>query len=240
MVELAVAALAGMGIGFLAALPAIGPVSISVVRSSLTHGRRGGLWVAAGAATVDALLCFLTLIATGFIGTLIGFFGAHPVLSLLVQLGCVGILLIYGAAQFRHRTLLHSGTPKSPPSIIARLERRGHFLLGVGTALTNLANPTFLPSLAYLGVVAHEFHIVSAHHLGTTLAFAAGFGIGNFCWLGVLSHGVHHFRHRLSGEALERLHRLTGAALIGIGTLLGIRILAATRWHDVLRLLPAL
>jgi threonine/homoserine/homoserine lactone efflux protein len=241
MVELTIAVLAGAGIGFLLAVPAIGPVSISVVRSSLVQGRHAGFWAAAGAATVDALLCLLMLMATGFVGTVVGFLGAHPLLSLSIQLLCVLVLIGYGIAQLRLRTSrLVGAAPTRFASFLDRLQRRGHFLLGMGVALTNLANPAFPSSLAYLGVVAHQFQLVSAEHFGSLLGFALGFGIGNLGWLMILSQGVHRFRHRLSGEALERLYRLVGAALIGVGTVLGIRILAATRWHDILRLLPVL
>lgn len=242
MLELPIAILVGAGIGFLLAMPAIGPVSISVLRSSLAHGSHAGVWVAAGAAVVDALLCLLMLVATGFVGMVVGFLGAHPLLSTGIQLLCAVVLILYGIIQLRLRgSRLASTTPRFlSPSLLDRLQRRGHFLLGVGLALTNLANPAFPSSLAYVGVVAHEFRIVSAEHFGSVLAFALGFGAGNLCWLTLLALGVHRFRHRLSGEALERLHRLVGAALIGVGTMLSIRILTATRWHDILRLLPAL
>ncbi|MCS7169187.1 MAG: LysE family translocator, partial [Candidatus Kapabacteria bacterium] len=194
----------------------------------------------AGAAAMDALLCFLALIATGALGVTLGFIGAHPLLSLLIQLSCVGILVSFGIAQLRKRWYTRQQHPvlTEPPGIVRSLQRRGHFFLGLGMAAMNVVNPTFPSSLAYIGIVAHEFRIVSTNHLASIITFAVGFGFGNLCWLAVLAHGIHRFRHRLSTEALERLYRLVGVALIGVGTMLGIRVVTATRWHELLRLLP--
>lgn len=239
MMRVLLAGLAGIGIGFLLAVPAIGPVSLSVLRSSLTQGRRAGISVALGAALVDAVLCFLALLATGFLGMLTGLTGMHPILSLLLQLSCVGLLIGYGVVQLqRGYSSVAVPTPPHHP-VVAHLLQRGHLFLGMGMALTNLANPTFPSSLAYVALVAHEFQLVSAEEWWSLAAFATGFGVGNLCWLIVLAHGVHYFRRYLSGEAMERLRHVVGVALIGIGTLLGLRILTAVRWHDVLRFLPA-
>ncbi len=239
MVSLLIAGLAGTGIGFLLAVPAIGPVSLSVLRSSLTQGRRAGIYVALGAALVDALLCFLALFATGFLGMLIGFAGMHPILSLLLQLSCVGLLIGYGILQLQQKRSFPAPPELSQHPVVAQLLRRGHFFVGMGMALTNIANPTFPSSLAYIAVIAHEFQLVRTEQWWSLTAFAAGFGAGNLCWLALLAYGIHHFRRYLRGEAMERLRHFVGIALIGLGTLLGIRILTAVRWHDVLRLLPA-
>jgi hypothetical protein len=102
----------------------------------------------------------------------------------------------------------------------------------------NLANPAFLPSLLYLGVLGAPVPLGAAEQMMTVVAFAGGFGTGNLLWLSFLAYGMHHFRRRLSGESLERLYRLMGLALIGVGTLLGIRVLMATKWHELARLLP--
>ncbi len=241
MVEAVVAGLMGAGIGFLFALPAIGPVSLSVVRSSLAQGQRAGFFVALGAALVDTMLCLVALLATGFLSTLMSFLNVHPLLSVLIQFGCVGILIGYGVLQLRRHDSLtprRSATTTSLP-FVEPLLRRGHFFVGIGMALTNLANPTFPSSLAYLAVAVHEFGVVPAGQWYSLTAFAIGFGAGNFSWLALVSHGIHRFRRYFSGEAMERLRRVVGVAFIGVGAVLGMRILTAIRWHDVLRFLPA-
>jgi threonine/homoserine/homoserine lactone efflux protein len=242
MLAVAAAGLSGIGIGLLFALPAIGPVTLTVLRSSLLYGRRAGLSVAAGAATVDFVLCLLTLVTTGLLGAVLGFLGAHPTLSLLVQFSCVALLIGFGVLQLRQRHLTGSAPPSTtaePPPVLQHLQQRGHYFLGLGLTVMNMANPTFLPSLAYVGVIAHEFGLVQQGNPWSILAFALGFGLGNLGWLSLLAYGTHHVRYRLSGEAMERLYRIVGVALIGVGAMLGIRILLTTRWHELVRFLPA-
>jgi len=238
MLAIFLAGFAGAAIGFVGAMPAIGPVTLSVVRASLVHGRKAGFHVAAGAASVDSLLCLLALAATGAVGSLLHFLGAHPVLSFLLQLLCVSVLVGYGIVQLRRREPAPVSSAEVPTTLV-RLQQRGHFLLGAGLALMNLAQPTFPSSLLYISIVAHEFQLVQARYFGSLLAFALGFGMGTFGWLALLAHGMQRFRYHLRGESLERLHRIVGVALIGIGTMLGIRILTAVRWHELLRFLPA-
>jgi homoserine/homoserine lactone efflux protein len=230
----------GLLVGIVLALP-LGPVSLATLRTSLQYGVRAGISVAVGAALLDVVYCLLALLATGVILKLLGFVGEHPLLSLVVQLCCVAVLLGYGAVQVWRKREKPPAPPSSPLAVkllAQRFHHRHGLALGVGMALVNLANPAFLPSLLYLGVLVHQFHWVQPERMMTVVAFAGGFGTGNLLWLSFLAYGMHHFRRRLSGESLERLYRLMGLALIGVGTLLGIRVLMATKWHELARLLP--
>jgi homoserine/homoserine lactone efflux protein len=230
----------GLLVGIVLALP-LGPVSLATLRTSLQYGVRAGISVAVGAALLDVVYCLLALLATGVILKLLGFVDEHPLLSLVVRLCCVAVLLGYGAVQVwrkREKPPAPSSSPLAVKLLAQRFHHRHGLALGVGMALVNLANPAFLPSLLYLGVLVHQFHWVQPEQMMTVVAFAGGFGTGNLLWLSFLAYGMHHFRRRLSGESLERLYRLMGLALIGVGTLLGVRVLMATKWHELARLLP--
>ncbi|MCS7176479.1 MAG: LysE family transporter [Candidatus Kapabacteria bacterium] len=240
MVTAVVSSLAGVVVGVLVALPAVGPVTITVVQNSLLRGRQAGLHTAAGAGLVDALLCFVALLATGAISNMLNFLGAHPIFSLSLQLLFVAVIVVYGVIQLQQpRPVTWPRAIPAPPAAVWSLQQRGAFFVGAGMALMNIASPTFTSTLAYVGLLAHEFRLVSPGDPWSIGAFALGFGLGNFLWLQLLASGIHHFRQRLNQEALERLYRLVGVVLIGVGTMLGIRVLATTRWHDIFRLLPA-
>lgn len=229
--------LAGIVVGYVLAIPP-GPVGVTVLKSAMRGDKKCGVSIAAGAGFMDIFFCLLAILATtALFETLQSFFADYPVAMVgfqaVVVLGTVG----YGILQFRTpKSAADVPQPKQPrlSQLAIRLQQNGPFFLGVGIALTNIASPTFLPSLCYTTMSVQHFGLVSASILGGVL-FAIGFGFGNFAWSYTLLRVILHFRSRFSPALTVRIHQFAGLTMIGVGTYLGYRVLLVTKWAELIR-----
>jgi threonine/homoserine/homoserine lactone efflux protein len=242
--------LTGAILGFLLAIPP-GPVGVSVIRIALKDDRRGGILVGIGASLMDVLYClFAMLFTSAFFSTLEYFFVTYPFAMLLFQGICVAGMVLFGLMQFRNPKQINPQASScagiEPPAprlsafrrLIQKMQHHGPFFLGVGIALTNIANPTFLPSLAYTSMFVQHQHLVEISTAGS-LGFSIGFGAGNFGWMYLLLRLIMHFKARFSSEFTLRIQRFAGLTMIGVGTYLGYRVILVTKWAEILRLLFA-
>ncbi len=233
--------LIGVLVGFVLAV-APGPVGVTILKAGLRGDRRGGTLISFGASLLD---CFYSLVAmltaSVFFNSLQSLFVTHPVVIFTFQVACGAAMIMYGIHQFRA-----TSSPKSiqvPHSsslrtIISNLQKNGPFLFGVGIALANIANPTFLPSLTSTAMLVQHYSLVETT-LTDSIMYSLGFGIGNFGWLYGLLRVVVHFKERFSPSLTITIHRLAGATMIGAGALLGYRVLLFTKWADLVRLVFA-
>ncbi len=231
--------LSGVIVGYVLAIPP-GPVGVTVLKSGMRGDEKCGVSIAAGAGVMDILFCMIAILATSAIfQTLEQFFSHYPLAQLSFQAVVVAIIVAYGILQFRSSD--SSTKNKAPKKSLLyeysrRLQSNGPFFLGVGIALANIANPTFLPSLGYTTMGVQHFGLVGASFVDSVL-FSLGFGIGNFCWLYSLLRFVSHYRSRFSPALTLRIHQFAGLTMIGVGTYLGYRVLLVTKWAELLRTL---
>lgn len=233
--------LVGVAVGFVLAI-APGPVGVTILKSGLRGDERGGALISLGASFLDCVYSLLAMLtATMFFGALQSLFTNHPIIMFFFQLACITAMIVYGLLQFRTPTVKQEAAARNPGSLIAlttRLKKNGPFFLGVGIALANIANPTFLPSLTYTSMLVQHSSLIETTVLGSVV-YSIGFGLGNFGWLYGLLRVVLHYRERFSPSLTIRIHRFAGATLIGAGALLGYRVLLFTKWTELLRFVIA-
>ena len=112
------------------------------------------------------------------------------------------------------RSSRHGGAARARPEARGRL--RGDVspaLSGVLLALTNLANPMFLPSLIFVMSLLQVRGWVG-HAVGDHLMYALGFGGGAALWYVLLLRTVTHLRAQFSPTVLPMLARVAGGVLL--------------------------
>jgi hypothetical protein len=102
-------------------------------------------------------------------------------------------------------------------------------LLGVLLALTNLANPTFLPALIFVVSVLQARGWVG-HDLGAHALYAVGFGAGGALWFLLLLRVLTRLRTQLASTFIPMLSKMAGGALLLCALLLTYHLVIATAW----------
>ncbi|MBS1536900.1 MAG: LysE family transporter [Bacteroidetes bacterium] len=234
--------LIGAIVGFVLAV-APGPVGVTVLKAGLRGDRRGGALISLGASVLDFIYSLLAMLtASIFFSSLQSLFINHPIVMLIFQVVCGGSMIIYGVFQFRNTKPdkdFSDSTTSTLRLLISNLQKNGPFLFGVGIALANVANPTFLPSLTSTVLLVQHYSLVETTLIGSVM-YSIGFGIGNFGWLYSLLRVVIHYKERFSPAFTQTIHRFAGATMIGAGALLGYRVLLFTKWTELLRVVLAI
>ena len=128
------------------------------------------------------------------------------------------------------RSSRHGGAARARPEARGRL--RGDVspaLSGVLLALTNLANPMFLPSLIFVMSLLQVRGWVG-HAVGDHLMYALGFGGGAALWYVLLLRTVTHLRAQFSPTVLPMLARVAGGVLLLCAGLLTYSVVMTTAW----------
>jgi hypothetical protein len=95
-------------------------------------------------------------------------------------------------------------------------------------ALTNLASPTFLPSLLFVMSFLHVRGWVG-HTVGAHVLYALGFGGGGALWFVLLLRLLTHLRAQVSPTVMQMLHRVAGGVLFLFAGILAYH-LVTTEW----------
>jgi threonine/homoserine/homoserine lactone efflux protein len=230
----------GLIAGYILAIPP-GPIGMASIRTGLRDGWSAALKLALGAGLFDVAYCALAMVAASAVASMFDDV-AHttPWMPLALQLLIVAVMIAFGVVQLRDRTQAVSDDSLETQSAVLKWFRtHGPFFVGVGFAIANLANPTFIPSLMFVTTLAQNAGVYESTTMAN-LMFAIGFGIGNMAWLATLVRIVLAYRHRMTPSFVTLIQRISGAALIGFGTFYGVRLLIFTKWSEVLRLAVAL
>ena len=206
----------GAIIGFVLAMPP-GPIAMSVIKIGLDKGRKEAFQMSIGTAIMDMFYCTLAVFtATAIDSTITEFFLHNPILLLFFQISVILGFIIFGIYQFKKQQVkqINRSSSNHIPKFIDNLTKRGPFLLGIALALTNIANPTFLPSLTIISAWTHKFNLFDIT-LWHNLIFSVGFGLGNFSWLYLLAFIVMKNKHRLSDLTIARIRQFAGLTFIG-------------------------
>ncbi|KXB97882.1 MAG: hypothetical protein AA908_00230 [Chlorobi bacterium NICIL-2] len=199
-------------IGFVLALPP-GPVAVTVMASALRGRWRHGLAAAAGASLADGVIALGVLFASSALVELLSqMIANHPALAVVGEIAVVAALVTYAVRLGRSSVLRHSSELRD------ELGRsvRGTVISAAATAIANIVNPTFLPSLAGAFAAALSF---LAHRGAITTAgkflMALGFVGGTFAWLAVVVGLIVRNHARFSLRHIMLLRRI-GAAVVMI------------------------
>jgi threonine/homoserine/homoserine lactone efflux protein len=238
---MATAILIGAIFGFILAMPP-GPIAMSVIKIGLDEGRKEAFQMSLGTAIMDMLYCILAVFTASAIdSTITDFFTHNPVILLFFQVSVILLLITFGIFQFKkhQKKQINQVNTVHTPKFIANLTKRGPFLLGVALALTNIANPTFFPSLTIISAWTHKFNLFDITFWHNVI-FSIGFGLGNFAWLYLLAFIVMKNKHRLSDMTVFRIRQFAGLTFIGFGGLIGYRVLVFTNWAQIFKFVFAI
>lgn len=233
----------GILVGIIVAIPP-GPLGFVIIKNTLQHGKKRGLVIGAGTSVMDFIYCLFFIFATGSIfSSISSYLEQYSHLFLLFQICCVLGFIVYGWYNVRNRSIAEadsaSNSQPRKTKIVRELAQRGPFILGLGLAVTQLANPTFAPFMTYLSLFVHEQGLVHPETF-EWLFFATGYAVGIFTWIYILVGLSLRYRKVLSAEFIRRLNQLVGYTMIGFGTYLGYRVGMLIKWMDVFRLVVAL
>jgi len=224
----------GIIVGIILALPP-GPAALTAIKLGLSNSSRHGFLSGLGTATMDFFYCLIAIFATSAIIDWANNFSEHyPFVVILVQLVIVLMVILLGISHIKSSRHGSNEDTSSKCSFIERLSARGPFFIGVGIALTNVINPTFLPSLGYVAINVQQFGFIEPGAI-SNFFFAFGFGLGNLLWLSFLVKSFVTYKEKMSEEFIAKIHKFAGLTLIGFGTFLGYRVLEVVKWSEVLR-----
>ena len=222
------ALLVGLVVGFVLAIPP-GPIAMACVQQGLAGQARAGLALVLGASAMDIVSALLAAFASSaLVGALGGLVLHHAWVRLAFQGGCIVVLVVMGLYYSRAPT---PGDAAQPPP--ARQDRppsdaAAPFMRGILMALTNLASPTFLPSLLFLMSLLHVRGWVG-HTVGAHVLYALGFGGGGALWFVLLLRLLTHLRGQVSPRVMQRLHRMAGGVFFLFAGIL-VYHLVTTGW----------
>lgn len=227
----------GTIIGFVLAMPP-GPIAMASIRLGLDHGRKATFQMAFGTAFLDMIYCLIAIFAASAVqSSLNNFFITYPIISAVLQIIIVSGLIFYGIKQFRQREerIITDEIVLETPEYLNNLKSKGPFLLGIALALTNIANPTFLPSLAVMSAWVQKLSLFDTNAIHFFI-FSLGFGLGNFLWLYTLGVIVHKNKHRLSDSSIHKIRQFAGLTFIGFGGWIGVRLIMLTNWANIFKI----
>ena len=229
--------LSGIILGFILAIPP-GPIAVAVMKAGLQDNGRKGMGIGFGAAFMDIFYCLLLLMATSSIAVQTeSFRNNNQLLVVILQITCVAAMIIYGIINLRaKRSALHSEERRPATSaFIENISSKGPFFIGIGISLTNLVNPTFLPSIASMTMLMQKYGFVDTHII-SQLLFSVGFSVGMMGWIVLLLRTILKYRTRMSPRFIDGLHRFAGITFIGFGTYIGYRAFSVIKWPELVRL----
>jgi len=168
---------------------------------------------------MDIVYALLAAFASsGLVGALRDILTGNAWYLLAFQGGCIVVLVVLGLHYWRPTTPAGAGPPWQEEPERPRGDASPS-LRGVLIALTNLASPTFLPTLIFAMSLVHARgwveHDVSAH-----LLYALGFGAGGALWFLLLLRTLTRLRVQVSPMVMPMLSRIAGGLLLLFALLL--------------------
>jgi putative LysE/RhtB family amino acid efflux pump len=204
------AGLVGLGLGFLVSLQ-IGPMSLFLIRTTLSAGLMAGAAVAAGIALVDGLYAAA------------GAAGAAPLLDiapLRFALGLTGACVLIWLGARTIVTALRVRAAAEMAFDVAR-PRRAFLTSLAGTA----SNPLTIVSWATIFAAASTAG--AARTTPEAALLTAGVAVGSFAWCATLAAGIAVGRRTLGPPALRFANLAAGAGMAAFG----VRLFVGTT-HD--------
>lgn len=229
-----IALLIGAVVGYVLAIPP-GPIGMASVRTGLRDGWRQAVKLSIGAGLLDLIYCSLAMWATSWVvDALKSMEGGNPIVTLTIQLVIVLFMIGFGIYQIREHPVKGVEPGKHPrgDKLLSKVTSNGPFFVGVGFAVANLANPTFIPAVMAMTTFIQKMGVFEQTFLNA-MAFSIGFGAGNTLWLMTLVKLVLAFRDKMTPKFVHRIQQGTGVTLILFAAFYCYRILSATPWDEI-------
>jgi len=227
----------GIIVGYVLAIPP-GPIGLAAIRMGIREGWKSSVKLAVGAGAFDVIYCALAMVATSaVVDWLRDLEASTPAATVGLQLLIVCVMIVFGYIQMREKPVQRDPEAEEqaskPSNLIEWIKGHGPFFVGVGFAVANLANPTFVPALAAMATFVQQLRIFD-NIFANNMLFALGFGLGNMFWLFTLVRLVIANRDKLTPTLIKRIQQVSGVTLIGFGAFYGIRIITLTDWSSLL------
>jgi putative LysE/RhtB family amino acid efflux pump len=222
------ALLVGLVVGFVLAIPP-GPIALACLQQALTGQARQGVALVLGASALDIGYALLAAGASSaLVGALWGLVLHHAWVLLVFQGGCIVVLVVLGVRSCRSTT--PGDAARAQPEARGRpRDDASPYLRGVLIALTNLASPTFLPSLIFTMSLLHVRGWVG-DAVGDHVMYALGFGGGGALWFLLLLRILTHLRAKVSPTVMPMIERVAGGVLLLFAGILAYHLVTTTAW----------
>ena len=229
----------GVAGGFVLSVPP-GPLSIAVTRQAHGGYFRQGFVIVLAAAMMDVVYMLIaTFASSAIVLTLSGLISESAWFPLLFQIACVVVLVYLGISYLTPEKCEQQATVNEAreQKQEARARQMGHtspFFVGLLIAVTNLASPTFLPSMiAFVGFLQANRWL--GHTVVDNLLFSGGFGTGTTIWFVVVMRTLIHFRTRLSPSFITGIYRFAGGSMLLFAAVITYNVAVSTPWGSMLQ-----
>lgn len=204
-----IAILIGFAFGFIGSAPIAGPIAVLVFGRSLDARYRSALLVGMGGALAESIYALLAF--WGFAELLAEHVWIEPVSR------AAGALILLGLGV---SFLWRKPSPDKPEA--AESAGAGSFFTGL---TISALNPTLIATWTGAVATLRGTGAVSVEGaLAVPFGVAAGLGIA--CWYVVLVSLVRRYRARFRKETLDRVLRVFGVFVVGVGVWFAVRFIA--------------
>ncbi len=197
------------------------------MRQALEGNYRAGLKIGLGASTMDTIYSMIAVFASSaFVLSLKDLFTLNPWLLLTFQVLCIGTLVVLSLRYFKATTVQVAATEQKEMAQEERVHKMGlqsNYLLGIWMSITNLASPTFIPSLIAVASFMHAKNLVD-NSVAESVCYAIGFGAGAAGWFLVVLRTVYRLRSRLSAGFISRLYRFAAWSFVVFAIILTVNV----------------
>lgn len=225
----------GFVVGFALALPP-GPIAVAVIKQALEGRFRDGFQIAISAAGMDILYAMIAAFASSaIVSTLTDAIVAREWLMLLFQGVCVVVLIALGVRYFRATTrdVAKSREAEEVQEEKARrLGLKSPTMMGVMIAITNLASPTFIPTLVFVVGYLHANGWVESGPW-SSITYSVGFGLGAFAWFSLLLRILFKLRKSIPANFIGRIYKTAGATFFVFAAIILYHVVTKTKWTEV-------
>jgi L-lysine exporter family protein LysE/ArgO len=224
--------LVGLVVGFVLAIPP-GPIAVACIRQALDGHERSGVQLAIGASAMDIVYALIAAFASSALFvSLQGMVTDNAWYLLAFQVGCIVALVVLGLRYLQPTTQRVEASARQEEAQAERARQLGYsspYLIGVLIALTNLASPTFLPSLIFAMSLLHSRGWVG-HDAGANALYAVGFGAGAALWFILLLRTLTTLRAKLSPNFVPMISKVAGGLFLLFALMLAYAVVTATAW----------
>lgn len=195
----------GFLFGFIGSMPIAGPIAVLVFAAAVDGKPRSALWIGLGCALAEG--SYATLAFWGFSTFLTEYPAIVPISRALAAV----ILIALGISFVRRRTRTATEDGESRAGVARSF--------GLGFSITAL-NPTLIATWAAATTVLFSSGMATLNP-GQSVAFGGGAALGIGSWYVVLVALVKRFGGRFQRETLDKVIRVMGLFLVGVGVWFG-------------------
>jgi threonine/homoserine/homoserine lactone efflux protein len=212
-----IAAFTGFVSGFLVSFP-VGPINLTILNEGSRRGFKWAILIAAGAVLMETAYCALAFMS-------VSTFFTQPTIKAAFELISF-VLMLYLGIKFLRARAVEEHNP-----IEDRIEEKLHPHSAFMTGFVRvLGNPGVLLLWVTLTAtfVAHDWVGVSYRE---KVACILGVCLGTATWFLLLSYGVSLGHKKFSAQTLLRMEHISGAALLLVALVLGVRLVILLERH---------